>query len=138
MTSFTSIPKAIPKQIPKQILKQILKQIKDALEQQSATTSRRDFLKTSGVFVVSFSAAAVSPASALVVAAQDEAAKTQAAGPYPDPDFRQLDSWIVIHENNTATFFVGKTDCGQGTGTAFRQMMSDELDRLRRHRHYYG
>ena len=52
----------------------------------------------------------------------------QAPGPYPDPDFRQLDSWIVIHENNTATFFVGKTDCGQGTGTAFRQMMSDELD----------
>ena len=51
-----------------------------------------------------------------------------AAGPYPDPDFRQLDSWIVIHEDNTATFYVGKTDCGQGTGTAFRQMMSDELD----------
>src|SRR5205814_1849845 len=45
-----------------------------------------------------------------------------------DPDFRQLDSWIVIHEDNTATFFVGKTDCGQGTGTAFRQMMADELD----------
>ncbi len=49
-------------------------------------------------------------------------------GPYPDPDFRQLDSWIVIHEDNTATFYVGKTDCGQGTGTAFRQMMADELD----------
>ncbi len=52
----------------------------------------------------------------------------RAAGPYPDPDFRQLDSWIVIHEDNTATFYVGKTDCGQGTGTAFRQMMADELD----------
>src|SRR6185295_6839765 len=52
----------------------------------------------------------------------------QTASPYPDPDFRQLDSWIAIHENNTATFYVGKTDCGQGTGTAFRQMMSDELD----------
>src|SRR5437867_2460910 len=51
-----------------------------------------------------------------------------AAGPYPDPNFRQLDSWIVIHEDNTATFYVGKTDCGQGTGTSFRQMMSDELD----------
>ena len=38
------------------------------------------------------------------------------------------DSWIVIHEDGTATFFVGKTDLGQGTGTAFRQMMSDELD----------
>ena len=56
------------------------------------------------------------------------ASSAQAAGPYPDPNFRQLDSWIVIHEDNTATFYVGKTDCGQGTGTAFRQMMSDELD----------
>jgi nicotinate dehydrogenase subunit B len=43
-------------------------------------------------------------------------------------DFLQLDTWIVIHPDNTATFFVGKTDGGQGTGTAFRQMMSDELD----------
>jgi CO/xanthine dehydrogenase Mo-binding subunit len=49
-------------------------------------------------------------------------------GKYPDVDFRQLDSWIVIHQDNTATFYVGKTDCGQGTGTAFRQMMADELD----------
>src|SRR6185295_3266521 len=55
-------------------------------------------------------------------------AAAQGGGPYPDPDFHQLDSWIVIHENNTATFYVGKTDCGQGTGTAFRQMMADELD----------
>ena len=31
-------------------------------------------------------------------------------------------------QDNTATFYVGKTDCGQGTGTAFRQMMADELD----------
>ena len=50
------------------------------------------------------------------------------AGPYHDPDFHQLDSWIVVHEDNTATFYVGKTDCGQGTGTGFRQLMSDELD----------
>src|SRR5581483_11358095 len=35
---------------------------------------------------------------------------------------------IVIHQDNTATFYVGKTDCGQGTGTSFRQLMSDELD----------
>ena len=34
----------------------------------------------------------------------------------------------MIREDNTATFFVGKTDLGQGTGTAFRQIMSDELD----------
>jgi nicotinate dehydrogenase subunit B len=82
-------------------------------------SSRRDFLKTSGALIVSFSAARI--AGPLDLAAQG-------AGPYPDPDFRQLDAWIVVHEDNTATFYVGKTDCGQGTGTAFRQMMADELD----------
>jgi CO/xanthine dehydrogenase Mo-binding subunit len=53
-----------------------------------------------------------------------------ALGPEPcsDPDFRKIDSWIVIHENNTATLYVGKTDPGQGTGTGFHQLMSDELD----------
>ena len=34
----------------------------------------------------------------------------------------------MIRQDNTATFFVGKTDLGQGTGTAFRQIMADELD----------
>jgi CO/xanthine dehydrogenase Mo-binding subunit len=82
-------------------------------------SSRRDFLKTSGVLVVSVGALGIADPLALVA---------QTTGPYPDPDFRQLDSWIAIHEDNTATFYVGKTDCGQGTGTSFRQMMSDELD----------
>jgi nicotinate dehydrogenase subunit B len=80
-------------------------------------TSRRDFLKTSGLLVVSFNAFSAAELVAL-----------QSAGPYPDPDFRQLDSWVVIREDNTATFYLGKTDLGQGTGTAFRQIMSDELD----------
>src|SRR5215831_16755109 len=80
--------------------------------------TRRTFLKTSGLLFVCASGAGFSPLEAML----------QSAGPYPDPDFRQLDSWIVIHQDNTATFYVGKTDCGQGTGTAFRQMMADELD----------
>ena len=78
-------------------------------------TSRREFIKLSGMLVVG-------------VAAAGRDVLGQAAGPYQDLDFRQLDSWIVIREDNTATFFVGKTDLGQGTGTAFRQIMSDELD----------
>src|SRR5262245_14428338 len=82
-------------------------------------TTRRDFLKTSGALIVSYSAAGI---------ARPLHGAAQAPGPYPDPDFRQLDSWIVIREDSTATFYVGKTDCGQGTGTAFRQMMADELD----------
>jgi nicotinate dehydrogenase subunit B len=85
-------------------------------------TNRRDFLKTSGMLVVGFGSSTI--ANPLAEAQQ----AAGAAGPYPDPDFRQLDSWVVIHEDNTATFYVGKTDCGQGTGTAFRQMMADELD----------
>ena len=98
--------------------------IKDAVRGISPSTSRREFLKSSGALVVSVGVGAFPGASSL---AQDED-QALAAGPYPDPDFLQLDTWIVIHPNNTATFFVGKTDGGQGTGTAFRQMMSDELD----------
>src|SRR6476661_5702366 len=106
MTAFTNIPK----------------QIEEALEKWNGTTSRRTFLKSSGLFVVSIGAATAAGLSPI------EAPAALAKGPYPDPDYKQLDSWIVIHQDNTATFYVGKTDCGQGTGTAFRQMMADELD----------
>src|SRR5438552_1367644 len=84
---------------------------------------RREFLKTSGMLIVGVSAGAFVSRFAI-----DADAQSAARGLYPDPDYHQLDSWIVIHEDNTATFYVGKTDCGQGTGTSFRQMMSDELD----------
>lgn len=87
-------------------------------------STRRDFLKTSGALVVGWSAMGV-PGAAW---AEGVLRQTQGPGPYPDPDFRQLDAWIVIRADNTATFYVGKTDLGQGTGTAFRQIMADELD----------
>jgi nicotinate dehydrogenase subunit B len=82
------------------------------------SATRRDFLKTSGALVVGLTVA-----GDVVLGAQGTA-----TGPYPDLDYKQLDSWIVIRPDNTATFFVGKTDLGQGTGTAFRQIMADELD----------
>ncbi|MDO8678525.1 MAG: molybdopterin-dependent oxidoreductase [Acidobacteriota bacterium] len=88
-------------------------------------SSRRDFIKSSGMLVVGI-AATNSLADAFV--GPPFMGGQNAAGPYPDPDFHQLDSWIVIRQDNTATFFVGKTDLGQGTGTAFRQIMCDELD----------
>ena len=80
---------------------------------------RRSFLAGSGAIVISFGSSTVPTGRVLAQAL---------TGPYPDPDFLELDTWIVINPDNTATFFVGKTDGGQGTGTAFRQMMSDELD----------
>ena len=109
MTPFTKIPK----------------QIEERLEESNGGISRRNFLMDSGLLVVSFSAAAIVNTNPFGFEAT---AAAQAGSPYPDPDFRQLDSWIVIHPDSTATFYVGKTDCGQGTGTAFRQMMCDELD----------
>jgi nicotinate dehydrogenase subunit B len=105
MTTFTNVPK----------------HVEDGLDSPTLTKSRRNFLKSAGLLVVSFSAAGT---DAFIPGAN---AQTP-AGPYHDPDFHKLDSWIVIHEDNTATFYVGKTDCGQGTGTSFRQLMSDELD----------
>ncbi len=111
MTTFTNIPRAI----------------EDVLQSRIPSTSRREFLRSSGALVVSFSATAVAGTDALA-AVGGEGALARAAGPYPDPDIRQLDTWVAIHADNTATFYVGKTDCGQGTGTAFRQMMADELD----------
>ncbi len=87
----------------------IPKQVEEVL-----STHRRGFLRTAGMLFVGF-AVPGSPAAG-------------GPGPYPIVDPRKLDSWIVIHEDNTATFYVGKTDPGQGTGTGFRQLMSDELD----------
>jgi CO/xanthine dehydrogenase Mo-binding subunit len=94
------------------------RRVEEMLDEASAP-SRRAFLKTSGLFVVSVAALA-GPLGSV--------AGAQATGAFPDPDYLQLDAWIVIHADGTATFYVGKTDLGQGTGTAFRQLMADELD----------
>jgi len=92
---------------------EIPKQLEEMLER--TATTRRNLLKGAGMLVVSF-------------AARAKAQTPASAGPYPDVDFHQVDSWIVIHQDGSATFYVGKTDCGQGTGTSFRQIMADELD----------
>ena len=113
MTTFTDVPK----------------EVDEILEKWSGTTSRRTFLKNSGLFVVSISASAIVRANPLSPGAGGGSAGVAQTGDlYPNPDFRRLDSWLVIHEHSTATFYVGKTDGGQGTGTALRQMMCDELD----------
>ena len=96
----------------------IPKQIEEML-----VTHRRGFLKNAGLLAVSIGMfGAISEADA------QGSNAAAGLGRYHDPDFHQIDSWIVIHENNTATFYVGTTDPGQGTGTCFRQLMSDELD----------
>lgn len=99
---------------------QLPKNVEDALLQSDPSTSRRNFLKSSGALILTV--------GANTIFGSKVRAQSMDSGPFTDPDFLELDTWIVIHPDNTASFFVGKTDGGQGTGTAFRQMMCDELD----------
>jgi nicotinate dehydrogenase subunit B len=101
---------------------QLPPEVESAIRSINPATSRRGFLKASGALFIGAGLSATPAGRAIAQAAAG------GSGPYPHPDFHQLDTWIVIHPDNTATFFVGKTDGGQGTGTAFRQMMCDELD----------
>ncbi len=76
---------------------------------------RRDFLKAGGALVIGF---AVGDA----VLAQVRGAL---AGP-PDP--QQIDTWLAIHSDNTATVYVGFAELGQGASTALLQIAAEELD----------
>lgn len=89
--------------------------------------SRRDFLKTSGVLVVSFSAAALIEPRAAVQGPFGTRAS------HIDPD--RLDSWIAIAADGTVTAYTGKCELGQGMFTAQTQLVAEELsvpiDRVR-------
>jgi CO/xanthine dehydrogenase Mo-binding subunit len=83
------------------------------------SVSRRDFLKTSGALVVSFSANALSGSYAM------------GQGPFDTHrshiDPAQLDSWIAVSADGTVTAFSGKCDFGQGMLTVQTQLVAEEL-----------
>ena len=83
----------------------------------STNFSRRDLLKTGGALIVGFSLTDGFAGSA--------AARDEAAGP-PDPN--QVDSWIAVHADNTATVYLGKCELGQGNTTGLLQIAGEELD----------
>jgi nicotinate dehydrogenase subunit B len=90
----------------------------------SEELARRDFLKTTGVVVVGFSIADK-------VAAQapgDGASGIQRGLVSGPPDPGQVDSYIAIHPDNTATLYAGYVELGQGGPTALRQIAAEELD----------
>jgi CO/xanthine dehydrogenase Mo-binding subunit len=94
---------------------------------------RRAFLKAGGALVVGFSlgGAARRAASQEEDAAEPAEARARAAergleaGP---PDSKQLDTWLAIHADNTATLYIGFVELGQGTTTALPQVAAEELD----------
>jgi CO/xanthine dehydrogenase Mo-binding subunit len=81
--------------------------------------SRRALLKSGGALIVGFSLAGNIAQSAQAAARGDE------AGP-PDP--LQVDSWVTIHPDNTATLYFGKCELGQGNMTGLLQIAGEELD----------
>jgi CO/xanthine dehydrogenase Mo-binding subunit len=84
---------------------------------------RREFLKTAGVVIAAYSIGGTLRA------------QTPPAGPAPTrglasgpPDPNEVDSWIAINADNTATIYSGYVDLGQGGPTALEQIAAEELD----------
>jgi nicotinate dehydrogenase subunit B len=83
------------------------------------SASRRDFLKSGGALIVSFSSLA---------ACADELAFAQ--GPFATQDqrvARQLDSWLAIGADGRVTAYTGKCELGQGIFTVQMQLVAEEL-----------
>src|SRR5258708_25749597 len=81
-------------------------------------TTRRDFLAAGGALVVSF---------AIPRLAAGEAPVSGTAWPAKiDPEL--LDSWLRIAADGSVTASVGKIEAGMGIGTAFAQVVAEELD----------
>jgi CO/xanthine dehydrogenase Mo-binding subunit len=85
------------------------------------TFSRRTFVKGSGALVVGFSLAG----SSLAGKAKAAGSRGDFAGP---PDATQIDTWLAVHEDNTATVYLGKVEIGQGNTTGLLQIAAEELD----------
>lgn len=51
--------------------------------------------------------------------------RDRTAGP---PDAAEVDSWLAIHADNTATLYIGFAELGQGATTALLQVAAEELD----------
>jgi CO/xanthine dehydrogenase Mo-binding subunit len=83
------------------------------------SVSRRDFLKTSGALVVSFSASSLARPLALAQGPFDTHAS------HIDP--KKLDSWIAVSADGAITAYTGKCDFGQGMFTVQTQLVAEEL-----------
>jgi len=81
--------------------------------------TRRDFLKATAALVVAFGW----PSDR---ARESEAATLRTSGGPLPPN--QLDSWLIVHNDNTITVMTGKVELGTGVSTSLRQIVADELD----------
>jgi nicotinate dehydrogenase subunit B len=92
----------------------------------SAALPRREFLKAGGALIIGFSMRGLLAGDALAQgAAAAASARGATAGP-PDP--KQIDTWLAIHSDNTATVYIGYVELGQGSTTSLLQIAAEELD----------
>jgi CO/xanthine dehydrogenase Mo-binding subunit len=95
---------------------------------QPADARRRELLQAGGGLLVGFTLAGCASTQPRL---RDSGPATAArlrepvAGP---PDAAQLDSWLAIHADNTATLYIGFAELGQGATTALVQVAAEELD----------
>src|SRR5262249_11435687 len=83
-------------------------------ERSIAMSTRRDFMKTSGALIVGFSLG--------------DSLLGQTATPARSLDLKQVDTWLAMHADNTATVYIGFAELGQGASTALLQVAAEELD----------
>src|SRR6185295_18423047 len=72
--------------------------------------------------VVAFSFAGAGLGAKVAKGAEDPYASM---GPF---DQVSVDSWLIIHSDNTASVKLGKVEMGQGTPTALLMIAAEELD----------
>ena len=89
----------------------------------SLMLSRRDFLKATGVVIVAFNVGGKLRAQTHPVGPPLK--RGLVSGP-PDPN--EVDSYIAINADNTATIYSGYVELGQGGPTALLQIAAEELD----------
>jgi len=83
--------------------------------------SRKTFLKGGGALIVGFSLLGAG-------AARRAAADSHPFSSYGPADSSQIDSWIVINEDNTASVKLGKVELGQGAMTGLLMIAAEELN----------
>ena len=84
--------------------------------------SRKNFVKGGGAMIVGFSVAGAGVGAKAAKAAEDPFASM---GPY---DQTLVDSWLMIHSDNTVSLKPGKVELGQGTLTGLLMIAAEELD----------
>src|SRR6185312_7893767 len=80
------------------------------------TLSRRSFLQSMGGLVVAFNLLG----RAAPAVGAEESQTSPVAG--------NIDAWLAIRPDNTATLFTGKVETGTGVETALAQFAAEELD----------